>query len=77
MAVIGGLLVTILGIVVTVAVVRLRMQSGDPGAEPDAARDITLAIVALKLLICGPVFTILGVLHLRGRSMPRFVAWPH
>ena len=57
MAVIGGVLVTILGIVVTIVVVRLRMQSGDPGVEPDAARDITLAIVALKLVICGPVFT--------------------
>ncbi len=73
MAVIGGTLTTILGVIVAIVVVDLRMHSGDPGVQPDAARDITLAIVALKLLIGGPVFTVIGALHLRGRPLPRFV----
>ena len=73
MAVIGGALVTILGIVVAVWVFQLRAKSGDPGVEADPARDITLAIVSLKLLLSGPVFIVLGVLHLRGRELPRLV----
>ena len=73
LAVIGGTLTTILGVIVAIVVVDLRMHSGDPGVQPDAARDITLAIVALKLLIGGPVFAVIGALHLRGRPLPRFV----
>jgi len=33
--------------------------------DSTAARDITFAIVALKLLICGPVFVVLGSIRLR------------
>jgi hypothetical protein len=33
--------------------------------ESTAARDITFAIVALKLLVCGPVFIALGTIRLR------------
>ena len=73
MAVIGGSLTTILGVIVAIVVVDLRMHSGDPGVQPDAGRDITLAIVALKLLIGGPIFAVIGALHLRGRPLPRFV----
>ena len=76
MAVIGGALTTVLGVVVAVVVVELRRRAGDPGVESDPARDITLAIVALKLLVGGPVFVVLGALHLRGRPLPNFVVFP-
>jgi curved DNA-binding protein CbpA len=33
--------------------------------DSTAARDITFAIVALKLLVCGPVFVVLGAIRLR------------
>ena len=72
MAVIGGAVMTILGVLVAIVVVDLRAHSGDPGVEADPARDITLAIVALKFLIGGPIFS--GrALHLRGKPLPRFV----
>ena len=44
-----------------------------PACSPMPRRDFTLAIVALKLLIGGPVFAVIGALHLRGRPLPRFV----
>jgi hypothetical protein len=72
-SVIAGTIVTILGVLVAILVVDFRAHSGDPGVQPDPARDITLAIVALKFLIGGPVFMVLGVLHLRGKPLPRFV----
>jgi hypothetical protein len=72
-SVIAGTIVTILGVLVAILVVDFRAKSGNPGAQPDPARDITLAIVALKFLIGGPVFMVLGVLHLRGKPLPRFV----
>jgi curved DNA-binding protein CbpA len=73
MAIIGGTLVTFMGIAAAIVVVELRAKVGQPGFESDPARDITLAIVALKLLICGPVFIVLGALHLSGRPLPKFV----
>jgi DnaJ domain len=73
-SVIGGTLVTLLGVFVAIVVVDLRTRAGDPGVQSDAARDITLAIVALKLLIGGPVFVALGVLHLTHRPMPKLVS---
>jgi hypothetical protein len=73
MAIIGGVLVTLMGIAAAIVVVELRARAGQPGVESDPARDITIAIVALKLLICGPVFIVLGALHLSGRPLPRFV----
>ena len=72
-SVIAGTIVTILGVLVAILVVDFRAKSGNPGVQPDPARDITLAIVALKFLIGGPVFMVLGVLHLRGKPLPRFV----
>jgi hypothetical protein len=73
MAIAGGTIVTLLGIVVAIVVVRLRARAGDPGVEADGARDITLAIVALKLVISGPVFIVLGAMHLGGRQLPKLV----
>jgi hypothetical protein len=63
LAVVSGVAVTVLGIVVAVIVWDLRSHSGDPGAVPDPARDITLAIVALKLVVSGPFFVVLGARH--------------
>ena len=40
--------------------------------ESTAARDITFAIVALKLLICGPVFVVLGAIRLRRAQVARY-----
>jgi hypothetical protein len=37
--------------------------------ESTTARDITFGIVALKLLVCGPVFVALGALRLRRARM--------
>ena len=72
MALLGGVVVTLLGIAVAIVVWEFRLHSGDPGAQPDAARDVTLAIVALKLLISGPVFVVLGARHRNGtRASPR------
>jgi len=49
--------------------VRIRYDPADPEhvivGESTAARDITFAIVALKLLICGPVIAVFGALRLR------------
>src|SRR5262245_20039617 len=73
MAIIGGTLVTLMGVAAAIVVVELRARVGQPGVESDPARDITIAIVALKLLICGPVFIVLGALHLSGRPLPKFV----
>jgi len=39
-----------------------------------AGRDITLAIVSLKLLIGGPVFVVLGMLRLRRIGRRRSVS---
>jgi DnaJ domain len=64
LAVVGGVLVFAAGIAVAIWVAILRSRSGDPGYEVDPARDITIGIVAAKLIICGPVFTVLGVMHL-------------
>ena len=61
-----------LGIGVAIVVWEFRIHSGDPDAQPDAARDVTLAIVALKLLISGPVFVVLGARHRNGSgAVPR------
>jgi DnaJ domain len=66
MAILGGSVVTLLGVAVAILVLELRTHAGDPGTVSDPARDITLAIVALKLLVSGPVFVVLGALRLRG-----------
>jgi DnaJ domain len=63
LAIVSGIAVTLLGVVVGVIVWDLRVHSGDPGVVPDPARDVTLAIVSLKLLISGPVFVVLGARH--------------
>jgi hypothetical protein len=76
MAIAAGAIVTLMGIAVAIVVIQLRARAGRPGVEPDPARDITLAIVALKLLIGGPVFVVLGALHLRDGPRPRFVVFP-
>src|SRR5262245_10618865 len=63
LALLSGVAVTVLGIVVAVIVWDLRIHSGDPGVESDPARDITLAIMAAKLIVSGPVFFVLGFRH--------------
>jgi hypothetical protein len=57
------------------ATVAIRYDPGDPtevvADEPTAGRDITLAIVALKLLVGGPVLLALGTRRLaRPRAGP-------
>jgi hypothetical protein len=74
MAIVGGTITTLLGIAVAIVVVELRAHAGNPGVEADPGRDITLAIVALKLVIGGPVFIVLGALHLSGRPLPKLIA---
>ena len=59
---IGGIVVTQAGIAVAISLVILRSRSGEPGYEDDPARDITIAIVAVKLVVCGPIFSVLGAL---------------
>ena len=66
MALVSGVLVTLAGIGVAIVVWEFRMHSGDPNVQPDPARDVTLAIVSLKLLISGPVFVVLGARHRSG-----------
>ena len=66
MALVGGVVVTLAGIGVAIVVWDLRIHSGDPSVHPDPGRDVTLAIVALKLLISGPVFVVLGARHRNG-----------
>jgi hypothetical protein len=63
LALVSGVVITVLGIVVAVIVWDLRMHSGDQGVEADPARDVTLAIVAVKLIVSGPVFVVLGLRH--------------
>jgi hypothetical protein len=65
LALVGGIAVTLLGIATAVWVWILRSRAGDTGTVDDPGRDITLAIVALKLLIGGPVFATIGALRLR------------
>ena len=72
MALVGGVLVTLAGIAVAIVVWDFRIHSGDPNVQPDPGRDVTLAIVSLKLLISGPVFVVLGARHRNGPgSAPR------
>jgi hypothetical protein len=63
LALVSGVVVTLLGIVVAVIVWDFRIHSGDPGVRPDPARDVTLAIMAAKLIVSGPVFVVLGLRH--------------
>ena len=55
--------------------VRIRYDPADPEHvildDSNLARDITFSIVALKLLIGGPVFTVLGYRRLRGVTSAR------
>jgi hypothetical protein len=67
LALVSGILTILLGLLVAIVVWDFRIHSGDPGAEPDPARDITLAIVAAKLFVGGPVFVVLGARHLNDR----------
>ena len=54
--------------------VGLRYDPDDPtdviADESTTGRDVTLAIVALKLLVGGPVLVVLGARRLAGRSRP-------
>jgi hypothetical protein len=69
LALVGGIACIVLGAIVTVLVFQLRARAGQPGEVSDPARDITLAIVAAKLVIGGIVFIVLGAFRLRGRSV--------
>jgi hypothetical protein len=60
MAIIGGIVTALLGVVVVLWILALQ---GRDNVEPDPGRDITLAIVAAKLLIAGPIFSVYGALH--------------
>ena len=60
MAIIGGILTALLGVVVVLWIFALQARDD---VEPDPGRDITLAIVAAKLLIAGPIFSVYGALH--------------
>lgn len=69
-ALLGGAAVTALGVATVAWMVVLRGRVADGLVEADAGRDITLALVALKLLVGGPVFAFLGARALRRDAGP-------
>jgi hypothetical protein len=60
----GGLAVFAAGIVVSLVIVWFTSTTDEP---PDAARDITFWLIAVKLLAVGAVFAVLGRRRLRYR----------